>query len=119
MMITIDHIRDIATALPGVEERATYGDRPSWRTRRRMFAWVREDPEALVVWVESVEERDSLVASDASKFFTTDHYDNDPILLVRLDGVRRVEAVELITESFRLRAEPSLITELETREDNE
>lgn len=112
-MITLDEIRDIAAALPGAFEQPSYGGRPSWRTKRRMFAWVREDPEALVVWVESVEERDALVAADRGTFFTTSHYDSHPIVLVHLDTVDRVEAAELITESFRLRAERSLVAELD------
>ncbi len=62
-MITIDQIRAAALALPEVVERASYGGRPSWRAGPRMFAWVREDPEALVVWVDSVEDKHALIAT--------------------------------------------------------
>ncbi len=86
-MITIDDIRAIALQLPGATERPSYGGRPSWRAGSRMFAWVREDPEALVVWVESVEDKEALIASAPDRFFTTDHYDGHPIVLVSLETV--------------------------------
>lgn len=110
-MITESDIRAIALALPGTEERASYGGRPSWRTTTRMFTWLREDPEALVVWVDSVEEQLALLAAEPDKFFTTDHYHGQPIVLVALDAVDRAEAIELITESWRIRAPRTLVRE--------
>jgi hypothetical protein len=74
---------------------------------------VRADPEALVIWVDSTEERDFLVAAEPEKFFTTSHYENHPIVLVRLDRIDREEAVELVTDSYRQRAEPSLVARLD------
>jgi len=108
-LITHDDVRRIALGLPGSYEQDSYGGRPSWRTKARMFTWIRDDPEALVVWVESVEEKDALIASEPDKFFTTPHYDDHPIVLVRLEGVDAQEATELITESWRLRAPRSLV----------
>lgn len=112
-MITIDDVRTIASRLPGAYEQASYGGRPSWRTKPRGFTWVRDEPEALVVWVGSVEEKLGLIASEPDKFFTTPHYDGHPVLLVRLDGVDRAEAAELIEESFRLRAPKRLVAQLD------
>ena len=90
--------------LPGAEERASYGGRPSWRTPQRMFTWIREDPEALVVWVESVEDKQALIESEPATFSTTAHYDGQAIVLVDLGAVDVAEATELIIESWRLRA---------------
>jgi hypothetical protein len=111
-MITVDDVRRIALGLPGAFEHASYGDRPSFRTKPRMFTWVRDDPEALVVWVESVEEKEALIASQPGTFFTTDHYTGEAIVLVRLEAVDPAEAEELITESFRLRAPETLVRRL-------
>lgn len=74
-----------------------------------MFTWIRDEPEALVVWVGSVDERDALVASEPETFFTTPHYAGQPILLVRLRSLGSEEAAELITESWRLRAPKALV----------
>jgi hypothetical protein len=110
-MISHDDVRRIALGLPGSYEQESYGGRPSWRTKGRMFTWIRDDPEALVVWVESVDEKDALILSDPDKFFTTPHYDGHSILLVRLEAVDVDEAEELISESWRLRAPTSLVKE--------
>lgn len=104
-------MRTTALGLPGAYEHESYGGRPSWRTKPRMFTWIRDDPEALVVWVESVEEKLALIDGEPEKFFTMSHYDGSPIVLVRLDAVDPEEAAELVTESWRLRAPRSLVKE--------
>lgn len=108
-MITRDDIRRIAGGLPGAYEQATYDQAPSWRTKPRMFTWIRDDPAALVVWVASEEEKSALIAADSIKFFTTPHYAGQPIVLVSLDHVGKDEARELIVESWRLRAPSRLV----------
>jgi hypothetical protein len=109
-------IRAIALDLPGVEERPSYGGRPSWRTKTRMFTWIRDDPEALVVWVDSEEEKHGLIEAAPKKFFTTPHYDGHPIVLVRLNAIGKKEARELITESWRLRAPRALVKEFDANQ---
>ena len=108
-MTTEEDIREIARSLPGSFERESYGGRPSWRTSQRMFAWIRDDPDALVVWVESLEAKDALLATDPGKFFTTSHYNGQPIVLVRFEAVEVDEARELVTESWRVR-DPRALT---------
>ena len=110
-MITIEQIRAMAMALPAVEERASYGGRPSWRTGPRMFAWVRKDPEALVVWVDSDDDKHALIASAPDRFFTTDHYDGSPIVLVNLQKVDLDEADELLVDSWRIRSPKKLVNQ--------
>ena len=107
----------MALGLPGAFEQASYGDRPSFRTKARMFAWVRDDPEALVVWVDSEEEKLALIDAEPGTFFTTSHYDGEPIVLVRMEAVTADEMAELVTESFRLRAPKTLVRELDGRSD--
>lgn len=107
-MISEDDVRRLALALPGAYEQTSYGGRPSWRTAPRMFAWLRDDPEALVVWVDGVEDKEALIAADPSKFFTTPHYHGQAIVLVRLEAVDAEEAAELIADSWLLRAPRSL-----------
>ena len=117
-MVSHDDVRRIALALPETHERASYGGRPSFRTTQRMFTWIREDPEALVVWVESEEDKDAMVGSEPAKFFTTDHYAGSPIVLVRLDAVDVDEATELITDSWRVRGPKKLVAAWEPNSPN-
>jgi len=110
-MISHEDIRRIAMGMPGASERASYGGRPSWRTKTKMFTWIRENPEALVVWVESLDEKEALIAVQPKKFFTTPHYDGEPIVLVRLQAVNKNEAADLIIESWRQRAAKAAVKE--------
>ena len=103
-MITHEDVRKIALGMPDAIERASYGGRPSWRTKSKMFAWIRENPEALVVWVEDLDAKEALLAVQPKKFFTTSHYDGEPMVLVRLEKVGKREAADLIVESWRNRA---------------
>jgi hypothetical protein len=108
-MATVEDIRGIALELPGAYEQLSFGGRPSWRTKPRMFTWIRDDPEGLVVWVDSEDEKRSLIAAEPDKFFTTPHYDGNPIVLAHLEVLDRTEATELVTESWRLRAPRTLV----------
>jgi len=96
-------IRAIALGLPDAFERPSYGGQPAWRTPRRMFAWVRTDPDALVVWVADLDEKEGLLATQGDLLFTTPHYDGYPMLLARLDVLSRDRAEELVRESYRVR----------------
>jgi hypothetical protein len=112
-MVTESQIRKIALSLPGAYEHASYDGRPSWRTKPRMFTWIRDEPEALVVWVESLDDKEMMIASEPRVFFTTPHYDGYPMVLVRLEAIDVKRAKELITESWRLRAPKSLLKKFE------
>jgi len=114
-MLSHDDVRSIALDLPGAVERPSYGGRPSWRTATRMFTWIRDEPEALVVWVDSEDEKRGMIEAEPDKFFTTSHYDGHPIVLVRLEAVDEAEARELVTESWRLRAPRSAVRAWDAR----
>ena len=66
-MVSTAVVRKIAMSLPGAYEQPSHGGQPSWRTKPRMFTWIRDDPEALVVWVESEEEKHALIAVRAEE----------------------------------------------------
>ena len=100
-------VRSVALSLPGVEERPQHG-RPSWRTKTRWFAVLRDDISVLL-WVESKAERDALIRAHPKKFFTNDHYEPDPLVVVQLSAVGGRELNELVTESWRLRAPRSVV----------
>jgi len=97
-------VRRIALSLPGAYEQASYNDMPSFRTKPRMFAAVKDEGAVAVVWVADEDEKRALIASGSDRFTTTPHYDGHPIVLVRLGAVDVDELRELVTESWRLRA---------------
>ncbi len=107
-MATEADARRIALSLPGAYERASYEGQASFRTKARIFAFLANDPEGLLVWVGSKDERDAIVASEPDKFFTSRHYAGQPAFLIRIESVDEEELTELITDSWLLRAPESL-----------
>lgn len=103
-MISEAQIRKIALALPEVSERASYGGAPSWRAANKMFIWIRPNPRALVIYVDSLDAKEILLAHEPEIFFTISHYDGYPMLLVNMQKVSLARAKELIAESYRLQA---------------
>lgn len=119
---TWDDVRRLASALPGVEERA--GDAVQWRVGDRLFVWERPlrraDLEALgdaapagdvlAVRVADLGVKEALVA-DSPACFTTPHFHGYPAVLVRLDEVPPDELEELVTEAWLSRAPARLVAE--------
>ena len=90
LVVTEDDVRRIALSLPSTTEKPSYGT-PGFRVKDRLFARIREEGDILVLWVESEEEKQAMIATDPTKFFTTPHYDGHPMVLVRFarDRCRR------------------------------
>jgi hypothetical protein len=102
---TAEDVRELALGLPQTKEKPSYGT-PGFRVKDRLFARLRKDPDALVLWTE---EKEALVLSDPEKFFTTPHYDGYPMVLVRIEAVDREELTELLTDSWRIRGPERLV----------
>ncbi|HJA38440.1 MAG TPA: MmcQ/YjbR family DNA-binding protein [Candidatus Brevibacterium intestinigallinarum] len=102
-VITVDDVRRLATALPEVTERTSYGT-PAFCVAGKIFARIHEEPHVLVCWRDSLEDRDVLLAADPATFFTTDHYTGHASVLVRLDRVELDELAELLIEAWDARA---------------
>lgn len=62
----------------------------------------------LAIRVPGEGDKQALLASDQRTFFTEDHYDGYPTVLVRLAEVRSDELAELIVGSSRTRAPANL-----------
>jgi hypothetical protein len=84
--VTFDTVRRIALALPDVEESTTYGG-AAFRVRGRMFVCEpthrSAEPGSLVVLV-GFNRRDELLAAEPETYYTKEHYQNYPSILVRL-----------------------------------
>ena len=103
-MVTYDLVREIALALPNVEEGTSYGT-PALKVRGKLFVRLKEDGETIVLKT-TYEEREELMAHDSETYFITDHYLNYPYILVSLNRVHPDALKELILISYRL-AKPS------------
>jgi hypothetical protein len=81
---TFDTVRELALALPGVEDGTSYGT-PALKAKKKLMIRLREDGD--VVFVLGFDKRDLLMAARPEAFFTTDHYRDYPSVLVHLDKV--------------------------------
>lgn len=111
-MVTEAEVRRLALSLPATTEKPSYGT-PGFRVQDRLFARMREDGVSLVVWVADEGEKYGLIGSDPAKFFTTPHYDGHATVLVLLAAVDEDEMLELLTDSWRLRAPKRVLTQLD------
>src|SRR6187200_1450656 len=108
-MPTWDDVVAIGTRFPGVETATSYGT-PSLKVKGKGMCRLRTDPDALVVRVIDMADRDALLQSNPAVFFSTPHYDGYPYVLVRLEAVAREELAELLEDAWRIRAPKRLVT---------
>jgi len=109
--VTFETVRELALALPEVEEGTSYGT-PAFKIKGKrkgkMIARLREDGESLVVKIDLLK-RDILMHAEPETFYLTDHYQNYPYILVRISTVRREVLRDLLEQAWRLEAPRQLI----------
>jgi hypothetical protein len=113
--VTFDAVRQLALALPGVEEGTSYGT-PAFRVGGRILARFHQDGESLVLKVEYAA-REVLTGSHPETFYVTDHYRCYPLMLVRLKNVELGLLQGLIEEAWRGLAPKRAIAEFEAGHD--
>lgn len=107
-MVTEADVRRVALSLPSTSEKSSYGT-PGFRVKDKLFARVHQMGDVLVVWVGDVDEKEMLVESDPATYFTTAHYDGYPMVLARFEALDEDDLLDLLTESWRLRAPAKLV----------
>ena len=90
----------MGTRLPGVEVGTSFRT-PALKVRGKGMCRLRTNPDALVLRVIDMGEREALLQSDPGVFFSTPHYDGWPYVLVRLEAVDPVELAELLEDAWR------------------
>jgi hypothetical protein len=104
-----EDVVEIGTRLPGVEVGTSFRT-PALRVRGKGMCRLRTNPDALVLRVTDVGEREALLQGQPDVFFTTPHYDGYPYVLVRLEAVDPVELGELLEEAWRVFAAKRVVT---------
>jgi hypothetical protein len=107
-----DDVRRIALALPEVTES---DGNFAFDVAGKSFVWVyleRVEPKkprvpnplAVAIRITGEAEKHDLISSDPEKFFTTDHYNGYPAILVHLPKIEIDELEDLLTDAWYLRA---------------
>lgn len=101
--MTWEDVVAIGSELPDVEESTSYRT-PALKVAGKGFARLRTEAEGGLVLMCDLDEKEALLASGDRAFYTTPHYDGYGAILVDLETVERDQLVELIEESWRLKA---------------
>jgi hypothetical protein len=118
-MADFEVARRIALSLPAATQHGT-----QFRVNDKLFAWTYlervaghrsrvERPDILAVRVTGEGEKHALIAEDPGKFFTTEHYNGYPAVLVRLPAIDVDELTELLTDVWRTRAPRRLVADFD------
>jgi hypothetical protein len=83
------------------------------KIRGKFMCRLRTNPDALVVRVIDMADRDALILGNPEVYFMTAHYQEYPAVLVRLDAVDPLELAELIEDAWRLKAPKRLVAQWE------
>ncbi len=124
-MATWGDVRSVVTALPGVSEHQGHGGL-EWRAGKALVVWERPlrraDVESLgtgaasggpvlAAHVPDIGAKEALIADDADVFFSTQHFDGYPAVLVCLDLITVDVLEELIVEAWLDRAPKRMVKE--------
>jgi hypothetical protein len=123
-MSTMRDLDQLCLAMPNVERQEDAEGRPSWQVAGKTFCFHRSqrpdaiDPktgermaDVLVFWVDSLEEKDLILADDRGIFFTTPHWNGYKAVLTRiprLKELRKAELREFVENAWLVRAPDKL-----------
>jgi len=103
-------VRKLGLAYPEVEESTSYGQ-PGLRVRRKLFAWMSpSEVGALCVRVDP-DEKELLLESNPTAYFSTPHYANYPAVLIRFEHITGDELAERIEDAWLQRAPKRVVDE--------
>ena len=101
--IDFDVVREMALALPDVEESTIHGA-PSLKVRGKLLTCPAihpsAEPNTLAVRID-LDERAELIAAAPGVYYVTDHYLNYPTVLVRLGQIDRRSLRDLLGMAWR------------------
>ena len=113
---TVEDVHATARTMPHVTVAREDGPNPVYQVGSKSFVYFRTprpdavDPvsgerydDLILIWVTSELDKQALVADPSTPFFTTDHFDGHPSVLVqesRLHEVDREVIVELVQEAW-------------------
>ena len=123
-MADLDDLAAAAAALPETTEGVRYGSR-SWSVAGKAFVWERGFSKAdlkrfgneappqgsiVAVAVEDLGEKEALLAANPDAFFTIQHFEGYPAILVRLDEVSDGALREAVLDGW-LACAPARLTQ--------
>jgi hypothetical protein len=116
----VDDVHELALAMPHVTVYPGSADNPIYQVGGKSFIFFRNPrpdavdpvtgeryPDVIVFWVESEADKQAMVQSGDTPFFTTAHFDGHPSVLLRASRIgelTRSELAELVQDAWLARA---------------
>ena len=97
-MATPTTVRKLALKLPDVHEATSYGT-PAFFVKRKLFARMLDDADSVVIKID-FDDRARRIQLDPDTYYITDHYENYPMMIVRLSRVRSADLQELLKSAW-------------------
>ena len=121
-MATEDDVRRIGASFPETTTDVTPSGQMFIQVHKKSICWTWLErtapkkarvpqPEVIAVRITGDVEKQELVAADPAKYFTEDHYNGYPAILVRLAAIDVDELTELLTDAWRIQAPKRLVRE--------
>jgi len=111
--LTWEAVRQLALALPGVEDGTSYGT-PALKVAGKLLVRLKEDHQTIAIRVE-LAAREVLMGTRPDTYYVTDHYRCYPWMLVRLASADAGDLRDLIHEAWRRNAPKRLVAGSATR----
>jgi hypothetical protein len=118
----IEDVHEIATRMPHVTVEHGRQGNPVYQVGGKSFVFFRTPrpdavdpetgeryPDVIVFWVASESDKQALVQDETSPFFTTQHFDGHPSVLVRASRIGELtltELAEVIQDAWLAQASP-------------
>ena len=117
MTITLETLREIAFALPGVEEGMSTGT-TIFLVKGKILMRLYNDNETLAMKMEE-NERAFLVKAEPDVYYVTEHYLNWPMVLIRLSNIDRADLAHHLEQAWRRLAPKRLVKDFDQQRSKE
>ena len=98
----------IGERFPGVTAGTWWGT-PGLLVAKKGLCRLRTNPDALVIKVADLDDKEALLRGDPGTYLTTPHYEGSSQVLVRLEAIDEDELADLIEDAWRLTAPSRLV----------
>ena len=103
-----ENVVAIGERLPGVTASTWWGT-PGLLVGKKGFCRMRTNPDALVIKVADLDDKEALLRGDPDTYCTTPHYEGSSHVLVRIEAIDQRELADLIEDAWRLTAPRRLV----------
>jgi hypothetical protein len=111
---TAAQLKKIALSFPLANEKSSYG-KPAYFVAKKFFTRLRADDNSLVMIVADIGSRDMMLELDPKTYHITDHYNDYPAVLVRMERISPEELRLMLARRWRAVAPKKLLKEMDEK----